>query len=264
MKIKLVVAIICLVIANYALAGDIEFTPVKGALSSGTEANDWGLFVKFNGLTMNSTPANAAGTDTKIRLTMFGSSYTYNGKDIAFNAYASGGYTAETKDSANVIINGGSSYVIDGGVDLNYIIMNDKIFLSTGLAGLGYISGVFIDSTTLKQGDVGVINTLGLNSRVAFYPLSELYFTGQIALGFISLYSASLTGKGLPSYSLSVVDAEKPFQFLINGKVYWRPSPKFAIGTGLGFNSTTYTDSASKTKYAFSNFYPYICMDFLF
>lgn len=268
--IKILSYMLVVIIANFSYAEslveakDIEFT--SNIDKNFNKENEFGLHIKFNSLTESYTPntTNATNTDTKARLTMFGVSYMYNGKDISFNTYASGGYTSETKDSNNTTITGGSAYTIDGGADLNYIIMNDTIFLSVGLSGVGYIGGIFVDNTSLKRGDVGVINTLGVGSRFAFYPLSELYFTAQVSMGFISLYSASLTGQGLPSYSLQTTDAEKPFQFLVNGKVYWRPSPNFSIGTGLGFNSTSYTDSASKAKYAFYNFYPFVCINFMF
>lgn len=264
--VKLLVFVLVFCIAGSVSGKDIEFVPVENSKNDfGEKENDFGLIVKFNNLTVS---YNSGNPDTKAKLTMFGSSYRHDGKDIGFNAFTSAGTTSETKEN-NSIVTGGSSYVIDGGLDLNYIIINaNRLFLSAGLAGTGYIGGVFIDRVDLKKGNLGIINTLGVDTRAAFYPLDEIYFTGFMSLGFISLYSGSLsgttTGSPAPDYTYVINEVEKLFQFSINGKVYYRPVSTFSVSAGLGFSSTSFTDSVTKERYIYSNFYPAIGIDFLF
>lgn len=254
--------------SSYVFGDDIEFTSVRsGKADVADKENDFGIIVKFNNLT---TSYSSGAPDTKAKLTMFGASYRHDGRDVSFNAFSSAGTTSETKEN-NAIVNGGSSYVIDGGVDLNYIIINEnRLFLSAGLAGIGYIGGIFIDRIDLKRGNLGVINTLGVDTRASFYPLDEIYFTGYMSAGFISLYSRSLTGSSTsssgtaPDFTYTINEVEKLFQFLINGKVFYRPLSTFSVSAGLGFASTSFTDSATKEKYTYYNFYPTVGIDFLF
>lgn len=264
-RIKILIFILIICSSNFVFGEDIEFEPVKNRANFGEKENDFGIIVKFNSLALSYSLGNP---DTKAKLTMFGVSYRHDGRDISFNTYASAGTTSETKEN-NAIVNGGSSYAIDGGTDLNYIITNaNRLFLSAGLSGTGYIGGVFIDKIDLKKGNLGVINTLGIDTRAAFYPLDEIYFTGYLSFGFISLYSRSLTkistGTPAPDPSYTINEVESPFQFSVSGRIYYRPLSTFSVSTGLGFSSTSFTDSVTKEKFTFQNFFPTIGINFLF